>query len=674
MGITIGCVVHDLYQSVNRMRNATPWGNSVNWGSVYTPAEELVFRGFINLGTVDTRAYYGLQLSGAPLSGDKRKWGRIVESKYDPYADWQNYANPVGDILHRGLASLPYIPHGEHLVRHTSLRGDLYPSGTGYYTVYDRDFPFYGETIKVSNKCNPTNTSLGVHLTTQSAPGSDAGYGYYANNVLGSVAHLLRYQKTGRDDIPQSHIVRGPNGDQFWGSPSHGSSDASVSLGEGSVTLRYTGFRWSNNVVGLIGVRYESTIVITCEKVSGGPLGFWALGNALTVRRTVAYSDRVTSYTGLSVPGGIAWSAIPGWSNRSSFVSASSVLKLWNGSQPVTFALRKDSEIDYAKLNDLMEDKLKGIEKGLSSLGPQLRPGSCISTNDALNSFRTDSNWIESILELHEVTQLIVGPAEVGSKFMSALRRSPFKRWRGLPGFLSVCLDTIAGLTLLYNFGVSPLMSDIDSLLSLKSTLERLSKVFAQPYTARGRHAVQLSIDGNTYDVVFRSKLRFPVPTVGLAVDVLTLDSVGALPLPSRFWAAKPLAFLLDYVLHIGDRMSIVEGFFFLCAWGANLFVHSYTLTLEGAKDFVPEGFEAPDGFSLKFYVREPSCFIPDPMRSSDFNLIPPRGPSLSTFLSLLWVFSSAAVNASTRLLLGAPPKTSNRRGWWRLNNFRKRG
>jgi len=614
-------------------------------GAGYSPSplENLLDHGWLSVPAMDARAFYGISPSMVTQT-HAAEWGLLEEPAYRGVSDWQNYAFPLGEMFHRGLASYPSnVPSGDNQVKILKIKGHLRPAGTGLYTVYDQDLPYYGETLRISSKYIP-NLGIPCYVNTSGTtfPGVTVGVAYY-RPAWGNVITLLDQFAAMFDGHTAGYDIDDPlggpplwcNGD-FISNTGCGSSKPKFNVGERFLDVSYVGFRY-----GAWGLRYDRNIRYEILDDLPTHSGYNVYGGETTLRLRVTYTDRSTYCVLANNEDPIHPVYKPdGEEELSVWSIETSVPGRGPGWQVPTST---SFDIDDDELSKQVHGLLRDIDSSLSPLGPDIRAGALLSTKDAVEKMKEESNWFEALAELPEIAALISGPLELIGSLGSALLALDPRSWRSLALLLGVLADLLSSGILLFSFGIKPTLQDSENLAQAAQRARLVAGLVARGFTARGKHSIVLNFDDVPFKLTIRSKVRFPPPTTEAFVEAFRLDNQGGLFTAKRGWNALPFTFIIDYGLGMGERFSAIETYIFCCMMNALNFTHSFLL--ETDKFPTPAGYEVRDGaLKLSYYVREISACIPDPTRSSRFNFLPPRRPSIAVLLSLLFQIVKAFV------------------------------
>lgn len=622
--------------------------NFGTWGDTSDPAEVLLFdRSYIRIDGVRASAFYGY--TEYTPGGDAkvaRQGLKPIKVGYDGFRDYQNYANVIVSPLF-GLN--PYAPPvKERGVIHVDLPEGMYPAGRELYRRQKR-FPYCGAAVNQFDKSwSPSQTS--IHVTTL---GSDYGiiqtdigpqpYADFFIEQTGSVSchaadidMVLKHPPVGWVFEDHSLGIRG------WGHSYAGT--------EGPFTFqqRVNGFSASyvtyHQNPGYYLIKVERNVSVSARIIgSRNTPWYQPLGGRLRVELIARYSDTIWYYT----RHGATW--VPASNVPQGDVSSHEV-KIDAGQVFALSTAYEDDEVPdrVAVLNFLEQQKTY-----VTSLGHDIRPASAISSADAIAKLQSESNYVEAAFEAGQLVDLSEGilAAVAGSRVTEQeIRRSmvigrvaagagQLKDINGrmLGDFLYSLADGLADLRLQFSFGLLPTKEDAFELTSIVDRIKVYAEKLLHSWSARGSHKFVANDDGRELTVVVRSKLVFgPLTTDGMSV-FSRADVSGALPTPSRIWNGLKYTFLIDYVSQVGNRMRVVELYLAALFMGFWYAVHSFEVSYE--VDYEDDGYVGDGGgpILVRGYIREASRFMSDPARETKFNFMPPRPPSVSVFLALLW-------------------------------------
>lgn len=276
----------------------------------------------------------------------------------------------------------------------------------------------------------------------------------------------------------------------------------------------------------------------------------------------------------------------------------------------------------------------------INKIHDDIRPVACLSANDALESYSSSSNFLESIPELPAILTSIRDVAKIGRmiKMISSgdLAAVPF------------AIDLLADGYLAYKYGAKPLASDIDEARRIATMyyerLDNLSKDL--PVALYGKFDFQIpgapqDIPGKLF-VTARSKMVLRQSPSGLLAYVIALDNVGLLPTLARIWDLVPFSFVIDWFTSLSDRFSDIDHATIRAALDVDYYIHTfeYRLILDQSfyTPFRRSGVNYPE---FRVFKRERSLRHPL-FQESRYDFHPPRGFNKHLLASgaLLWAQS----------------------------------
>lgn len=622
--IDIGLRLNGWSKGDNSMPN--PWSGTI-WGQIDSPITQLIKSSWLVLPGIDYRVFYGKALTGDHSQSPQRRASeQIHQVAYHDYQDWLNYAWPIGELLHRGLDPLSgSAPTFEKQVNHTSLRGRLRPEGVSLYKAYEGHWLLNGRDILISSD----GSNLGTFWTYRTV--DNASIGVIQNRftdsswtgIRGSISRM--FDSYINSPSPTSD---GSFYEDFAGAKWHrtvGTSFSADRLGSLTYSIGDRGLTASWETIRSTAIRRMQTwrtLSLHVTPLDQSVLAFRDYGGRMPCRVTGSVVDYTTCW---NLVGGL-WTIAPGYANR---MSSSNISYIAVDRNFHVVSRRYDSE----PLEALVARRIH-VDNIVRGMAPDIRPGSCISTNDAMEKLKTSSNWVETFAEASSLTGVITGPIDLVRQTMAVISNPRVT----LARFLWLMADTISSAHLQASFVYKPLADDIPNAVTLASRLRALSHKLSKGMLTYGSHRVEVDIESQTFDIEFRTKVYIPPLSVDAIKGLMEVDSSGALPTFSRVWNARPFSFILDYFVKVGDRLDVIQTYLWLCLARASLFVHSYKLSSRLDTFQFNDGYEWLEGnCEYTFYQREKSIFVSSPLRSTRFNLLPPRGPSAMTAVSLIF-------------------------------------
>lgn len=644
MYVDIGASLAGFQVSANALNRES----GVIWGSHYDPASVLLQKAYLLIPQVRASAFFGSTKyvqENLPLT--RKHSLPLVSKAYHGEVDAVNYKNRIFGLF-EPLQATPRS--GEKQLVHTSFTGEVRPASVGLYSTYDQEITLYGSIIKVPEEFTPLSVSGRLRRYITDTPGNP-GYGVapsslYWSGVWGEFEALARQIPASSGDIPQSNILSLPQLE--WSAWSAGSGSGLTAggacsnyrfkrVGRNGYQINYVGYAVAATRI----LRYVRSLYLSVTSIKSYPTAFYrASGDWIDLQITAEYTDLVTLY---KVDGNGKWSPVPGLSD---YEVKTRIVK-----QSPTCSLvgRAFTDADLEVVKAKMVENLKFLSKTISPRAREYRRAAPFATNDAVVSFKSDSNFVEAILELPGITALITG----GGNFEAVTRF--LQDWllgRGLEQHTARTIlvglaDFLAGRVLLEAFAAKPTRMDHANLLDAERRLRWAASVLSSTPTARGRHRFQDKVGDQeqVFDIVVRSSFRVPPPRGEAVISMLQADNVGILPTPSRFWNAVFLSFLVDYVAKIGKRLEVIESYLFCLFLRVDTFVHTYKASAQVDEDWLPHKVHVLGGsIRAEMFVREVSTHVPDFARDGDLNLAPPRGPDGPVLLALVWALARSTV------------------------------
>lgn len=631
MFIDVGVSLKGIRRSTNTLPN--PFGAS--WGDVSLPIDSLLDLSYLRVRGVNAMDYYGVTQSDSSALGPNQSDIHVDlanKRQYDGPTDFHNFGNFPFYLFNTGSRAAP--PSGERFFKHLKLTTDLGSGDSDLYPDYEAVRYYKGA---LQNVCDQVSEAYGVDYLPVFSTVLDPDLGAIQNPAYrwipgywGDIERLTPVALQNlRDVAPLNSWYYPPKGWYGWNGGSGGIilQGAEISRENGPLTITYTGISVNP---GWYLIHYKRTLTIDVVVGSSKPdIGFVPDGRRLNFSVYATYRDTVSSYSGYYLD----WIPVPGWQN----VSSELVIE---NHDPENFVVSRSYSIDDAdRLRGLMKPVLSVADSKLSPLAVDLRPLSALSQADAVASLKSTSNWVETFAEFEQLGSLWTGPLGLGEAFMKALSSGEgFSKldFVDISDFVKACADIAASGRLLYAFGIHPIEGDWENLRTISSRLNKIAESLKTEFSARGKHSLTFSLDGEEFSVIARSTIHVRKPSSSDVIKYIQFDNLGVLPLPSRVWEALPYAFIFDYCFKVGARLEAIEAFFFLSFNGLDYAVHSYKV-----KGKVPhEWFEDWDDHPivhLEFYVREVTVFVADFSRQGRLNTSPPRGPSTLTLFALLW-------------------------------------
>lgn len=630
--------------ALSAVQNSTQFPGLV-WGQQLSHLSQLIRNSWVSVAGVDHRLAFGV--GGDPNPDPTLTVSRrLDEPEYDGIVDWQRYAWSLGELLHRGLTGTQTIGSSfENEVRHTILRGAVRPKGCSFYSGYN-EIKNLGDYLAQVNDQLLDPSFPRFWCANLSAP-----FGKYYEGQLrdtwGDMQTLLDlYTRNPPAENKLSFQEQTWYGyGSVWDNPS--SLRYKFSNDEVFVTYKFLQSSATRRYITTRTIRFTVKPFVNSTLYSG-------YGDNVTFRIKGAITDVIENFTLL---GGDYVFVAPTFSNR----RVTTIDKLV--AKNLTFVLTRPYNTEG--VNETLIKRREVLDSLIGQLGPSFRTGALISTNDAVDTTRTSFNFVESASEILSTGELVLGPAALAKTLQVTVQgedavvkdlRARFGRVRkvyraptrlGLAGWAFLLADVVSSLHLQTAFGIKPLIQDAKEVTKMSDRLISLGRQLESGFHARGSHRVGIPYQGLDLDVTIRTKMYIPPLIEADFRRLVELDASGLLSTPGRVYQASKYTFILDYLSKIGDRINALESYVWVCFARAAPFVHSYRIT-----SLIDESFDFDDGYefvegssSYTFYKREVSFYAPSPVRSTEINLLPPKGPSAATALALIFQFAKAAIS-----------------------------
>jgi len=403
---------------------------------------------------------------------------------------------------------------------------------------------------------------------------------------------------------------------------------------EGGMVIEYDFENLASSTRGLslppVGIpvvshTYHVTLTIGC-KISYKSRGFVALPQSYPVDVDYQYSigyyfDLINSWGNFTVPSAWLWPTGSGNLNAQVHLSSPHIVGKPGSTRDVP-TLFSNTPI-LTGLITPGESALNKFSNFVDSIHPHIRSAACLSSNDALSKFTSESNFLESIPELPAMLKSIKDISRFGHLLKSLYKRDPH--------VIKETIDLMADGYLWYKYGGKPLVADV---------LE--SKRIAQEYFAE-MDVMSQSLPGHLYGefsyqvpdrvptlegkvlVTVRTKMVLRQSPSGILAFVLALNDVGLLPTMARIWDLVPFSFVIDWFTNLGDRYAAIDGMVIRSLVEVDYYIHTYSYRLylnPGA--YVPlQRRSNGDQPYLKVYIREISLYHPL-ILSDRYDFFPP--------------------------------------------------
>lgn len=259
----------------------------------------------------------------------------------------------------------------------------------------------------------------------------------------------------------------------------------------------------------------------------------------------------------------------------------------------------------------------------IRNIHPQIRSACVISSGQAMEDYKSSSNWIETFPDLIPMLKSIKDV----TGFLGCIK----KLLRGDFGQLSRLAHYLSQGYLAYKYGVKPTVSDISEADRIANEYVDGIRVVSDglPKALYGRFFYRIprfyKEVGNSPTVTVRTKMVLGHSVGSLLTWVLTLDDVGLLPTLTRIWDLVPFSFVLDWFTNLSDRFEDLDNAAVREILPVAYYVHTYEYTLKmAAKYYSP--YRSVDGDpTLRVFIRERSLLSPA-FRSGIYDFHPPKG------------------------------------------------
>lgn len=276
----------------------------------------------------------------------------------------------------------------------------------------------------------------------------------------------------------------------------------------------------------------------------------------------------------------------------------------------------------------------------LSTMMPDLRPASFISSADALNKNieSLHANHVQNAQQLPGILELL---PDIGSLIPLIT-----KVIKGDPSALKELVDYITDAILRFRFAQKPTYDDLTELEKAQIAEDVGKLLSSKSLTAQGVFDWTFPAQHNSWGdgelvLTVRSKLRLTSDISTLMAALLTANSVGLLPTLARVWETLPFTFVIDWFTAMNKRLKLVDNqLLFASVFRADWCLHSYKLSWYPSAEYLNQyglvsSSEKP--FAVTAYLREFSCRTPR-LRDSRYDfLAPTHGPDPVTVGALIW-------------------------------------
>jgi hypothetical protein len=593
-----------------------------------------------------------------------------IQIPYDRDDDWRSYGNAISGAL-TGLNGTPMDleASGENQVNHLALRGAYRTIGTGRETRAFVDIAPHS-TVRLDSKqtCYVTPSQI-----------ADGSWSYaLTDGNVGGVTFLNPFDA-------ERYFTKYPPGPSVTREYGHGSTTFVYSnLGydeSESITSKTFEFAYDLNVLArAFGVAItESTYRVSYRVTTlAHPVSRLLLaGQRYTldaamaqVGVTVTYDeiDRVTHYKFSGYDDSLISTAV-----FNPQIEVNSVPELMIdrvGVVPNTTsldALRRPQFCDLSSRHQTIEDRLRDWTEHNAR---ELEGNYVFSASDALQQFRCDSNFLESIPELPSFLTTWKAPLQVLKDLKSASSGN-------LAAFLRLA-RSVSAAYLTYVYGIVPMESDIETLAGILT-----DGVFVDGSLSslRGSAYLEVPYSASTWvgygqvSIAFHSKAVINQQLSQFTSFLMGVEGSGLAPTPSNLWDLVPFSFVADWFVGIGEKLEALESYALYATIAPAYFVHSMRVSYyPHLLELRAAGVESTNDEPLvTYYRRRISRFLP-PVR----NLRPEFDSSAGNALSTNQAFSAGALacvvglsgHTGTQLKM---PRSESSSGSWQTQRFTSR-
>lgn len=570
--------------------------------------------------TASENFYYGLGQN--QQTHDYIRGVAPIRVPYSELTDQRRYGSGVSDLFRVISMSRGASPSfsSQHQVRHVSLIGNYCPPGKAIYE--EGDFQVYPDLpIRMLNQYSGF-PNLRTYGRPDPHSANLAWMGHSRSPMEFTDGVLTLAKSVPSEDDPHSAAYRS--------SPSFWRTDGDLLAGHGFLNVKAEGplsLSWWDVRVNVyansirIARTYLSFSYSLLPFTSGGSptLGAQARITAhLTNEADYYYLVGGTKYHNTAYQRSVTWDA---------------------QTYPLTvpYVIPEEDELKLYKLLLKEEQRLKAYSW-------HLRPTVQKAVSRAYQKATRDiGSLVETIAELDEVFELvpidsILSAAELATSRVS--RRTKDKELRSVVQRLKrtlhrmkeypysalgasvalMLLDlaaVVADLHLLYSFGIRPALEIPEQLESL---LNRAVTAFRNIESTRIRVSRKDQIPSDFRQLGIIDGLVFTSygVTIGGFADQSTSNlsnavGTGLLPTPSRVWACVRWSWLIDYFLHVTERMEVAESYFFLHTLDPRDHVMSWRFYVDATELLSKCNLQPlfPQGVKLEYYNREKSVYVP---------------------------------------------------------------
>jgi hypothetical protein len=268
----------------------------------------------------------------------------------------------------------------------------------------------------------------------------------------------------------------------------------------------------------------------------------------------------------------------------------------------------------------------------------QIRPCCLISAGDAIGTYVSDANWLESFPELPSLVKGIKNVAELASA-LKGLRSGDLRA-------LSRVVDSLANAYLYYKYGASPAKSDYEAARKLISQrlndLDVLSKGMLPRVYGKFSYKIPEELPGfpGVLRVEARTTMAIRVSPTGWVLQLLAIEDAGLLPSLANIWDLVPFSFILDWFTSLGDRFEDIDRYALRELIDVDYYIHTWKYSYTPSeKIYSPLSIGGNERLQLTRFVRERSLLNPS-FSKSRFDFHQPTGLKhrLAAAGSLIWV------------------------------------
>jgi len=538
--------------------------------------------------------------------------GRLRKQVYDSRKDIDNYSHPIAAAISYLGEGFPSPPMGMNGVLHVDLDGvvlplsaPLYTSSTGLW--YDLDTTTLG---------TGRNYIQAVYALVDSAGNSLPPYWWVHNRYIGggNLFDNLRSAKEsfatsrgqkflGYDDAPRVLEIMN------WGPDyRHGlSALAFETASPDHIVIRWT--EWFANIYNGSTATRRLDCILTIHLVDVPPQYDYPTWQWSPKRLSYSMTGNSQWFTRDSSPG-FTDSLVPGVA----FVTSHSG-SLENQCFPTHVVGYMDSIPDLRLVLDDVEQCLFRSRVGVAT-----------STASLLDTIRgLTANWVEFAGEFGEVFELL--PSVLSLIDDLSLKTSAGSVFVALEKDLPTLRKTLKALAsghLLVQFGLKPVAQSARDLEAAAQRASDLIESISDKLKIRVRSKKKLLVPSaelyaglvfHPKRIEVHSSCEIDSPYSGHVPTLLSLDTFGVLPTPSRLLDLAPWSWAVEYFVKYQSRIEAVECIILLSIWRASGFCHSVTFqtprdeTLAMLKLFGATHSGADSGFTG--YMREVSALIP---------------------------------------------------------------